>query len=220
MSPVAPVLDILSLPERLASAPVAADDAKLVERAAAGNTGAFATLVERHSDVVYRVAARIVGPDEADDVSQDALIRAFHRLDQYRGDSPFRSWLLRITHNAALDSLAKRRPTPVGAPGAPTAGGDAAQRDPSFQDRGPDSRGPVSRLEDRERRERLVLKLTELRPEHRAVLVLRDLEGLAYEEIAEVTESPVGSVKGRLHRARNEMVEIMRNNSYDWELPE
>jgi RNA polymerase sigma-70 factor (ECF subfamily) len=50
--------------------------------------------------------------------------------------------------------------------------------------------------------------------------VLRDLEGLAYDEIAEVTESPVGSVKGRLHRARNEMVEIMRNNSYDWELPE
>lgn len=193
MSPVAPVLDILSLPERLASAPVAAHDAKLVERAAAGDTRAFATLVERHSGVVYRVALRIVGPDEADDVSQDALIRAFHRLDQYRGDSPFRSWLLRITHNAALDSLAKRRPTPVGAVGTPAA----ADQDPSFQDRGPDSRGPVSRLEDRERRERLTLKLTELRPEHRAVLVLRDLEGLAYRSCA----PPVGSAPSGLRCA-------------------
>ncbi|MGI8749745.1 MAG: RNA polymerase sigma factor [Thermoleophilaceae bacterium] len=197
-----------------------AQDGRLVQRAAAGDTGAFATLVERHSGVVYRVAARIVGPDEADDVSQDALIRAYHRLGQYRGDSPFRSWLLRITHNAALDSLAKRRPTPVGAPGAPAAGSDAPEDAPAFQDRGPDTKGPVSRLEDRERRERLALKLTELRPEHRAVLVLRDLEGLAYDEIAEVTASPVGSVKGRLHRARGEMVEIMRNNTYDWELPE
>lgn len=193
-------------------------DGKLVERAAAGDTAAFAALVERHSRVVYRVAARIVGPDEADDVSQDALIRAYHRLGQYRGESPFRAWLLRITHNAALDSLAKRRPTPVGAVGA--RGADGPEHDPSSQERGPESRGPVSRLEDRERRERLTLKLTELRAEHRAVLVLRDLEGLPYDEIAEVTDSPIGSVKGRLHRARNEMVEIMRNNSYDWELPE
>jgi RNA polymerase sigma-70 factor (ECF subfamily) len=78
----------------------------------------------------------------------------------------------------------------------------------------------VTQLEDRERRERLELKLAELREEHRAVLVLRDLEGLPYEEIAAVTRTPVGSVKGRLHRARNELIEIMRNNSYDWELPD
>ncbi len=82
------------------------------------------------------------------------------------------------------------------------------------------TRGPAKLLEERERRERLELKLTELPDEHRAVLVLRDLEGLSYEEIAAVTESPLGSVKGRLHRARNEMIEILRRNSYDWELPE
>jgi RNA polymerase sigma-70 factor (ECF subfamily) len=81
------------------------------------------------------------------------------------------------------------------------------------------AREPASRLEERERAERLELKLRGLRPEHRAVLVLRDLEGMPYEEIALITDSPVGSVKGRLHRARNELIEILRNNAYDWELP-
>ena len=77
----------------------------------------------------------------------------------------------------------------------------------------PAAREPVSALEESERRERLELKLGELRPEHRAVLVLRDLEGMPYEEIATVTESPVGSVKGRLHRARRELIDIMRANT-------
>jgi RNA polymerase sigma-70 factor (ECF subfamily) len=184
-------------------------DQELVERTIAGDRAAFETLVERHSAVVYRVAARIVGAQDADDVSQDALIRAFHRLEQYRGDSPFESWLLRIVHNTALDSLRRRRPTPVGATEEGTTSPETGQ-----------PRSPVSSLEDRERSDRLVTKLRELRPEHRAVLVLRDLEGLSYGEIAEVTESPIGSVRGRLHRARNEMVEIMRSNTYDWELPE
>lgn len=183
-----------------------------MERTVAGDRAAFETLVERHSAVVYRVAARIVGPQDADDVSQDALIHAFHRLGQYRGDSPFESWLLRIVHNTALDALRKRRPVPVG-PG----GMEEEPRPPEGE--GGHGRSPVSDLEHRERRDRLVTKLGELRAEHCTVLVLRDLEGLSYQEIAEVTDSPIGSVRGRLHRARNEMVEIMRANSYDWELP-
>lgn len=185
-------------------------DRELVERARAGDTAAFGTLVERHGAVVHRVAARVVGPDAADDVAQDALLRAFHRLERFRGQGTFRAWLLQITHNAALDALARRTPEPAGAPT------DLDDRDgvPRAE------RQPVGVLEERERRERLELKLGELRPEHRAVLVLRDLEGLAYEEIAEVTESPVGTVKGRLHRARDELIDIMRANTYDWELPQ
>ena len=72
----------------------------------------------------------------------------------------------------------------------------------------------------RERIERLERKLHGLSYQHRAVLVLRDAEGLSYEEIAEITDTPLGSVKGRLHRARREFVEMLRANSYDWELPE
>jgi RNA polymerase sigma-70 factor (ECF subfamily) len=84
----------------------------------------------------------------------------------------------------------------------------------------PAARTPARQLEDRERRERLARKLRLLRPEHRVVLVLRDLEGLAYEEIAVATGMPLGSVKGRLHRARAELIDVLRNNTYDWELPD
>jgi len=186
-------------------------DRELVEHARRGDTDAFGELVERHRGVVYRVAARIVGPDEADDVSQDAFLRAFHRLGHFRGESSFRAWLLRITHNTALNAAARRVPEPVG--GTAELGEEADSSPPS-------GRQPASLLERSERRERLERKLRELRSEHRAVLVLRDIEGLPYEEIAQVTDSPLGSVKGRLHRARGELIEILRRNTYDWELPE
>ena len=83
----------------------------------------------------------------------------------------------------------------------------------------PDSPRPASTLEQHERSNRMALKIRGLKPEHRAVLVLRDLEGLAYDDIARITETPIGSVKGRLHRARKELIEALRNNTYDWELP-
>jgi RNA polymerase sigma-70 factor (ECF subfamily) len=183
------------------------DDAELVTRTARGELGAFEQLVDRHRPVVVRVAARIVGSGEAEDVSQDAFLRAFHRLDGFRGDVPFRSWLLRITHNAALDQIRRRRPEPVDPETL-----DATEASPA--------REPAARLETRERIERLERKLHGLSPQHRTVLVLRDAEGLSYEEISAITDTPVGSVKGRLHRARGEFIEMLRANTYDWELPE
>jgi RNA polymerase sigma-70 factor, ECF subfamily len=188
----------LSLAER--------DDAELVRRTTRGELTAFEQLVDRHRPTVVRVAARIVGSDDAEDVSQDAFLRAFHRLEHFRGDAPFRSWLLRITHNAALDHLGRRRAEPVDPDTL-----DAAEESPS--------RPPADRLELRERIERLERKLRGLSPQHRVVLVLRDAEGLTYEEIADITDTPLGSVKGRLHRARREFVDMLRANSYDWELP-
>jgi RNA polymerase sigma-70 factor, ECF subfamily len=183
-------------------------DESLTERTLQGDLAAFEQLVERHRGVVFRVAARIVGPRDAEDVSQDAFLRAFHRLDQYRGAATFRTWLLQITQNTALNTLtrARRRPIEV-----PDDGPEPADRDPVRQ--------PVTELERRERQQRLELKLRTLRPEYRSLLVLRDLEGLSYNEISEVLEMPLGSVKGRLHRARDELIDLLRNNTYDWELP-
>jgi RNA polymerase sigma-70 factor (ECF subfamily) len=185
-------------------------DEELVRRTRLGDLDAFGALTERYREVVYRVAARIVGPSDAEDVAQDALLRAFHRLDQFRGDAPFRAWLLRITQNAALNFLEKRRPVPV------------AEADRMAEERGLDeaqSKSPAAKLEDSERRDRLRMKISELRVQHRDVLVMRDLGELSYEEIAELTGTPLGSVKGRLHRARRELIELLRNNTYDWELP-
>ena len=183
------------------------EDAALAERAAAGDLDAFEQLVSRHQAVVARVAWRLVGSDDAEDVSQDAFLRAFHRLPTFRGQSTFRSWLLRIAHNAALDHLRRRRPDPV----------DPSALESSQQPEEP--RPPAERLEVRERIERLERKLRGLAPAHRTVLVLRDVEGLSYEEIAGVTDWPLGSVKGRLHRARREFIDMLRANTYDWELP-
>ncbi len=197
-------------PAALVFPSVTDEDTVLVKRTRNGEITAFEELVNRHRAVVFRVAARIVGPHEADDVSQDALLRAYHRLDSYRGEGSFRAWLLRIVHNTALNQLERRVPEPVG------GSDDIEQAEPPRAG----GREPASRLEDRERTERLELKLGGLKPEHRAVLVLRDLEGMAYDEIALITDSPLGSVKGRLHRARNELIEILRKNTYDWELPQ
>ena len=183
-------------------------DERLIERTLQGELSAFEQLVERHRGIVFRVAARIVGPDDAEDVSQDTFLRAFHRLGQYRGTAPFRTWLLQITQNTALNALAwaRRRPT------------EPASESPEPPDADP-IRQPVTELERRERQQRLELKLSALRSEYRSLLVLRDLEGLSYNEIADVLEMPLGSVKGRLHRARSELIELLRNNTYDWELP-
>ena len=182
-------------------------DSALVQRTRAGDLAAFTTLVERHRDVVLRVATRVVGPADAEDVAQDAFLRAYHRLERFRGDAAFRSWLLQITHNAALDALGRgRRTIAVGEAGAEVPDADGA-------------RIPAQRLEQRERSQRLRAKISTVTPAHRAVLVLRDIEGLAYDEIATVTETPVGSVKGRLHRARGELIDLLRRNTYDWELP-
>ncbi|MBA2568195.1 MAG: sigma-70 family RNA polymerase sigma factor [Actinobacteria bacterium] len=181
-------------------------DESLVERTLAGDMSSFEELVERHRDLVLRVTRRIVGPSDAEDVTQDAFLRAFHRLRQFRGDSPFRAWLLRIAHNSALNSIARPR--------------TEVETEESTADAIPDpTRMPADQLEVSERRERLALKLREVQPSHRTVLVLRDLEGLTYQEIADITETPLGSVKGRLFRARMELIEVLRRNTYDWELP-
>jgi RNA polymerase sigma-70 factor (ECF subfamily) len=186
-------------------------DSELARRARGGSLDAFAQLVERHRDLVYRVCARIVGPDDADDVAQEAFLRAFHRISRFRGEGPFRGWLLRIAHRAALDALERRKRIS-------TTPSDELEDMVALD--GPHTATPADELEVSERRERLERKLGQLRPAHRSVIVLRDLEGFSYEEISTLTAQPLGSVKGRLHRARGELIEILRSNTYDWELPD
>lgn len=182
-------------------------DEELVTATLGGDLRAFERLVERHRAVVLRVAARIVGDDEAEDVAQDAFLRAYHRLARWRGEGPFRTWLLHIARNSAVDALEARRADAVPLAPATDELADAAEST------------PAARLETVERLRRLDVKLKALSPQHRTVLVLRDIEGLSYDEIAAVADMPLGSVKARLHRARSEFVDALRHNTYDWELP-
>ena len=182
-------------------------DEVLVAKTLQGDFDAFGGLVERHRDIVYRVASRIVGRDDADDVCQDAFLRAFARLETFRGESNFRTWLLQITQRVAFRAAARARR-------------HAGEEDREVEPADPDvSRHPVTELERRERQQRLELKLARLPSQYRSLIVLRDLEELSYAEIATVLDTPIGSVKGRLHRARAELIELLRHNTYDWELP-
>jgi len=189
------------------SSPPPSDDL-LVARAASGDLGAFSVLVQRHRGAVLRVATRLVGPDDADDVTQDAFLRAFHRLGKLRQAGAFRAWLMRIVQHSALDVLERRRRVDE------RLTGEHPPHEPAHE------RTPARLLEEDERRTRLGHKLALLRPDYRILLVLRDHEGWSYEEIADVTGTPLGSVKGRLHRARRELIDLLRRNAYDWELPD
>lgn len=152
-------------------------------RAATGEEPAFRWLLNRHRTAVVRLAAHILGrPDEAEDVAQETFIRAFRGLRSFRGDSPFSTWLLHIAVRVCSERRRRKwwdAETPL----------DEARPDPSGAD-ATDTRLLVASLLDR------------LSPCSRAVLVLREMDGLEYEEIAQVMNVPVGTVRSRLHVAR------------------
>jgi RNA polymerase sigma-70 factor, ECF subfamily len=171
------------------------DDADLARRAAAGDGRAFHQLVDRHGQRMYRMAVSLVGsPSDAEDVLQEAFAGAFRNLRTFEGRSSFKTWITRILITQAAKWRRDRRRGPMKAIESipePAAGrqdpGDAAGRKMDVH---------------------AALKL--LSDEHREVLVLREFDGLAYDEIAEVLGVPRGTVESRLHRARNELKEKLK----------
>lgn len=174
-------------------APVA--DVRLVRAAAYGDVLAFETLVYRHQERAFRVALRMLGNrSDAEEAVQDAFVRAWKALPSFGGRSRFSTWLYRITVNCCLTALESRR-----LPAGELSGAEAAP--------GP---GPAERAQASEGMHALTAAIGSLTPEQRAPLVLRELEGLSYEEIGEVLQLTPAAVKGRLHRARLELVEAVR----------
>jgi RNA polymerase sigma-70 factor (ECF subfamily) len=163
-------------------------DELLVRRAQRGERFAFEKLVERHEQRLYTLAARVLGSrDEAADAVQDALVRAWLALPKFRGDARFSTWLYRITVNAAHDARAKRRAPPVEEP--------------------PDPVDPRDRFAERELSGELQRALDALDESYRIAVVLYDVLGCSYAEIAELTEVPEGTVKSRIFRGRSELAE-------------
>lgn len=166
-------------------------DAELVRRHLLGDRDAFATLVRRHERRVYNVALRMLGrPEDAADASQEVFLTCLRKLGGFRGDAAFTTWLHRVTVNACLDALRRRsREQPEEEP-PERATGDHA-----------DAAGAAADVQ------RGLLAIPE---EYRAVLVLHDLQGLPYEEVAEALGAPVGTVKSRLHRGRVALARALR----------
>ena len=176
---------------------VSVRDRGLVARASRGDVEAFGLLVREHSDLVYGMAHRMLGGENAQDASQEVWIRVWRNIRGFRGESAFSTWLYRITMNTCLSirqKEARRQEREYGdeLPYLPEPpGGDA---------------DPEAATLSAERRQEIEAALKHLRMEHRAALVLRHMEGLSYAEIAEVLEVPDGTAKGWVSRGRAAML--------------
>ncbi len=168
------------------------DDQSLIDACRAGDTEAFGELVRRYQDRLYPTLFRLTGSaDDALDLLQDVFLRAYLKLGQFHGESSFYTWLYRLAINLALSERRRRRPV---SPSLAVEPSDVfEQSDPA---------GPLLRAEQERQVHQAIASLA---PEHRAVVVLKDLDGLPYEEIAMILKIPVGTVRSRLHRARNEL---------------
>jgi RNA polymerase sigma-70 factor (ECF subfamily) len=184
------------------------NDRDLVKEARTGNHAAFRTLVERYQQKVYAMALSMMrDPDQARDAVQDAFIKAYEHLDTFQGDSSFYTWFYRIAFNLCIDRARRaRRFTQVEFDEA------LGHEDDAAFEMGPQRLGfdPAQALHDQEIRLRVMAALEELSPNHQTVLVLREVDGLAYKEIAEVMNCSIGTVMSRLFHARKRMQQLLR----------
>lgn len=172
------------------------DDTQLIRRTLEGDTNAFGLMVRRYQDRLYNGMVHMLRCEvEAEDVVQEAFILAMTRLTSFRGDSSFFTWLYRIAFNVAVSRRRKKRPTV------------SMERDQVNQTWAEDdeSTRPSHRMEQQERVDLIHRALGQLTDEHRAILVLREMDGQCYETIAEILEMPIGTVRSRLHRARMQL---------------
>jgi RNA polymerase sigma-70 factor (ECF subfamily) len=188
------------------------DDRALLEAHSSGDPDAFGVLFTRHRDRLWAVAVRTTGnPEDAADALQEALISAFKRAGDFRGDAQVTTWLHRIVVNASLDRLRRNKvraaqPLPEdledrAARGAVIGGDDSASHP---------SRDPATAAVAAEQRSTVLAALARLPDEQRAALVLVDMEGYPVEEAGRILDCPVGTVKSRCARGRHRLVGILK----------
>ena len=175
-----------------------ADDAQIIADVRGGNSAAFGELVLKYQDRLLNAVAYISGSrDEAEDVAQDAFVQAYTKLNSFGGNSAFYTWLYRIAINAAISRKRKRK-------GAASL---EARYDEQGAEPADDLEGAEARVLREERAGQVQVALAALTDEHRAILVLREMEDCDYDQISEILDVPVGTVRSRLHRARLQMRE-------------
>ena len=176
-------------------------DQTLIDHCRAGRREAFGQLVERYQNRLFHSLLHLLGSaEDAQDAAQEAFVNAFEKLGSFRGQSQFYSWLFRIAYNTAVSSKRKSGRMSVSL----EARRDASGLEPS--DGNPTSE--PSYAMDVSDRQRLVQQaLSELGEEFRTALVLKEMDGMSYEEIADIVKVPLGTVRSRIHRARLELRE-------------
>lgn len=186
---------------------MSADDHRLIAGCLQGDAAAFGTLVRRYQERLYHTVYRLVGnAEDAQDVVQEAFLHAYQSLETFKGDAQFFTWLYRIAANTAISHKRKRRLAVVRIEAGAEGDGVVEPADPSDLSR------PGHSLEQAEEETRVRRALDRLSSEHRAVLVMKDMEGQKYEDMADVLDVPIGTIRSRLHRARLEMRELLEQD--------
>jgi len=195
------------------------DDSALVARCLDGDREAFDQLIDRFSSMAYMLAYRHLGDrEEAMDLTQDVFLQIYRKLSSFRGHSSLKTWIHRIVVNMAYNKrkhwrVRKRNLTL--SLDAPVASRESDPNGATLKDRVPDdSASPAERAERVDREQRLKLILASLPPLHRSILILRDMQELSYDEIADLLQIPVGTVKSRLSRARNELRQQLKREEW------
>lgn len=180
-------------------------DADVVRLAQQGRELAFRELVRRYERPVFSLVYRMVRDREtAEDLAQDAFVKVLNHIDKYSPEFKFSSWLFKIANNVAIDHLRRRKLDTVSMDGNPNAT-TAAEVEASTIEIGSDQESALDELEAKELGSAIERAIAKLRPEYRACIMLRHVEGRSYEEIAATLDLPLGTVKTYIHRARHEL---------------
>ncbi len=197
----------IGMPASITSTWTGQDDRELVAASKVGNQDAFAQLVQRHQRRVFNLVFRMLQHyEEANEVTQETFLAAWQGLSSFRGDALFSTWLYRIAYNCSLKQLEQRK--------RDNALQVAVQAEQSLQHEGSDERA-LAEMEAHERQALVREHLSMLPAKYRVVLVLRHLQEMTYEEMAEILTMPIGTIKTHLFRARNLLKE--RLESFDSE---
>lgn len=186
-------------------------DQEVVEWALKGHERAYRELVRRYERPVFSLVYRMVRHRErAEDLTQETFVKALNALESYRPDYKFSSWIFKIANNAAIDQLRRKELETLSIDGAPDADSAETARESTLQLRDA-GESPLDELEARELGSAIERAIGQLRPEYRSCIILRHVEGYPYEEIAELLELPLGTVKTYIHRARNELKQVLES---------
>jgi RNA polymerase sigma-70 factor (ECF subfamily) len=184
---------------------VSATDQEIVALAREGREAACRELIRRYERPVFSLILRMVRDRQlAEDLAQETFIKALNAIATYRPEFKFSSWIFKIANNAAIDHLRRRDLDTLSLDGSPNAT-TADEIEATALQIGDRAATPLANLESRELGTAIEAAIGRLRPEYRSCILLRHVEGLAYEEIAQLLDLPLGTVKTYIHRARNEL---------------
>ncbi len=182
-----------------------ATDQEIVALAREGREAAYRELIRRYERPVFSLVLRMVRDRQlAEDLAQETFIKALNAIATYKPEYKFSSWIFKIANNAAIDHLRRRDLDTLSLDGSPNAT-TADEIEATALQVGDRAQGPLAELESRELGSAIEEAIGLLRPEYRSCILLRHVEGMAYEEIAQLLDLPLGTVKTYIHRARNEL---------------